>query len=138
MLFIIIILNFTLNKILNLNYQMVDSNIVHKIEECCNNLYKATNNQTVQEINAILSNFISFKNYDLLKVLLYQSTSKHAKFYAANALTNIITENYLSVGIEDKIEIYENLIAFIVISLIKYFNFSKLTVKTCILTRVFC
>ena len=93
---------------------MDDSNLILEIEECCDNLYKATNNQTIQEINQILSNFISLKNFDKLKVLLYQSSSKNAKFYAANALTNLITENYLSVEISVKLEMYENIMNFIV------------------------
>jgi hypothetical protein len=93
---------------------MEHTDIASRIEECVNNLYTATNNEDIKVINETLSNFISIDNFQYLKMLMYKSSFSNVKFYAANALTNLITENYLTIELSEKIEMYDNLLSYIV------------------------
>jgi hypothetical protein len=113
-----------------------DIQIVMKIEEYCNMLdNKSIQAEEIQNMNRVLSEFSNFQNFPYLKMLLYQSSSQKAKFYAANSLINLVTQNYITVTLEDKEEIYTSVLEYIVKILIfilkfKYF-FSKVTVKLC-------
>ena len=93
---------------------MDNENIINEIEENVNKLYSSTKNEEIHIINEILTKYIQIENFDLLKALLYKQSSNFSKFYASNALITIITNNYLTIKLNDKIEIYDNLINFIV------------------------
>ncbi len=89
--------------------------VVLKIEEYCNMLdNKSAKNDDIQEMNRVLTEFSSHQNFYYLKHLLFNSLSPKAKFYAANSLITIITQNYLTIPLSDKIEIYDSLLSYIV------------------------
>ncbi len=97
---------------------MDNSQMISKIESFCLLLDNKTSNlDEIQKMNKILTEFKTLENYKLLKILLFNSKSLQAKFYAANSLISVTTENYLSVEISEKIEIYE----FIFNYLVKYY-----------------
>jgi hypothetical protein len=103
--------------------------IVMKIEEYCNMLdNKSAKAEEIQNMNRILTEFSSFQNFPYLKMLLYQSSSQKAKFYAANSLINIVTQNYLTITLEDKEEMYTSVLEYIVKIIFNIF-ISKLIVK---------
>jgi hypothetical protein len=103
--------------------------IVMKIEEYCNMLdNKSAKAEEIQNMNRILTEFSSFQNFPYLKMLLYQSSSQKAKFYAANSLINIVTQNYLTITLEDKEEMYTSVLEYIVKIIFNIF-ISKLIVR---------
>lgn len=92
-----------------------DIQIVMKIEQYCNMLdNKSVQPDDIQNMNRVLSDFSTFQNFHYLKMLLYQSSSQKAKFYAANSLINLVTQNYLTVTLEDKEGIYTSVLDYIV------------------------
>ena len=94
---------------------MEQSEILTKIESLCNLLdSKSCKLEDIQNMNKILTEFMIFENFKILKPLLYNSSSLKAKFYAANSLINIMTQNYLSIEISDKIEIYDYIFDYLV------------------------
>jgi hypothetical protein len=105
-----------------MNNQTQALNILQKLSETCDKLYTSGNSHEIQAINTELSNLIDFKNFELFSSLLCNSTSIYAKFFAANALKTLITDNYLSIPDNAKITIYENLLTIIV----KYKNLLKI------------
>jgi hypothetical protein len=107
---------------------MENSEVISKIESvCCLLDSKSCNLDEIQKMNKLLTDFMSLENFKFLKLILFNSNSLQAKFYAANSLINITTEYYLTVEISEKIEIYE----FIFNYLVKiYFNSSKQMEKT--------
>lgn len=95
---------------------MIDEQQIAKIEELCNMLdNKSIRSEDIKNFNLILTDFASIKNFSSLKFLLYSTQSPKAKFYASSSLQNLITQNFLSVEINDKIEMYEYLLNYMVI-----------------------
>jgi len=85
------------------------------IEKYCKIIYdKSSNPEDIKNSDEQLTKFIKFENFEILKLILYQSTYSQAKFYASNSMTTIITQNYLSVSLNDKIEIYDNILMYMV------------------------
>lgn len=100
------------------SYENTNQNSVQflsEVEKCCNSLDgKSAQSEEIMKINAYLTAFMKFENYENLKVILYQSSSPKAKFFAANALISLITQNYLSISLTDKIQMYDSLVDYIV------------------------
>ncbi len=95
--------------------QTQEVQIVMKIEEYCNMLdNKSALTEEIHNMNKILTEFANFENYEYLKMLLYHSSSAKAKFYAANSLLSILTQNYLTISLEDKEQMYISLLTYIV------------------------
>jgi hypothetical protein len=94
---------------------MIDEQQIAKIEECCNMLdNKSIRPEDINSCNLILTNFASLRNFNTLKFLLYKTNSHKAKFYALGSIQNLITQNFLSIELSDKIEIYEYLLNYLV------------------------
>ena len=94
---------------------MNDDQQIAKIEECCNMLdNKSISSEDIKNCNLILTNFASLRNFNTLKLLLYNTNSPKAKFHALSSIQNLITQNFLSVELSYKIEIYEYLLNYMV------------------------
>lgn len=88
---------------------------ITQLEAYCNLLdSKSVNSVDVKRMNEYLTQFMTYGNYESLKLILSTSESAKAKFYAANSLFNIMTSNYLTIEITDREGLYDFLLNFIV------------------------
>jgi hypothetical protein len=95
------------------------------LEEFCEKLNSGRNSLEIKEANDFLTSFVTLANFQTLKILLYKSNLSSAKFYAANSLTQLITQNYLTVDLDQRREIYDSILMYIVSN----FNYLSLCSK---------
>ena len=120
-----------------------------KLEDYSDKLYNKHNNlEDYNTINKFLMENIKIDNLYIFKELLQNSANITTRFYAANSLIKIITDNYLSVSLENFSDLYVYLISLIVLYFLNKYNYSeelftrerpllnKLISLLCVLTRL--
>jgi hypothetical protein len=95
--------------------------LIQKIEEYCTKFYSPKNNSERCEADEFLTKLMQIENFEIFKQLLYNANSTYAKFYAANSLIILITNNYHTIKLLDKLEIYDSVLKYIVSILLNKF-----------------
>jgi hypothetical protein len=107
-------------------------NLSKQLEEYCIQFYKTTDQAERKLLNIALTDFIKLENYEIIKTVLGESTNHHARFYAANSLVQIFTQNYLTIDANEAYSIYADLINYLVNY---YLTISSPAVKNSTLTN---
>ena len=88
---------------------MENDKIFGELLDNCNKLYTSKSHEEIKKADEFLTNFINLENFFHLKNFLFVSNNFYTKFYACKALTVIISKNYLSINLENKVDILNNL-----------------------------
>jgi hypothetical protein len=93
----------------------MDQNSLSKqLEDSCIQFYKTVNNEERAILNQALMDFIKIENYETIKILLGQSTNSNVRFYAANSLCTLFTQNYITISSQEAYSVYEDLLNYLV------------------------
>ena len=93
---------------------MEQNNLSKQLEESCILFYKTTSSEERTVLDQALTGFIKLENYEVIKSLLGESTNPCARFYAANSLVMIFTQNYLTISPQEAYGVYEDLLNYLV------------------------
>jgi hypothetical protein len=110
---------------------MEQNNLSKQLEESCIQFYKTANTEERTLLDQALTNFIKIENYESIKSLLGESTNPYVRFYAANSLITLYTQNFITISSQEAYSVYEDLLNYLVI----LFNLSSLLVRTYILIQ---
>jgi len=88
-------------------------NLILLLEDSVIRFHSTTNNDERKNLDIFLSQSISTENIYIFKEILFDSNSPYSKNYAANSLIKLITQNFISVNIQFKEELYTFLAEYI-------------------------
>jgi hypothetical protein len=99
----------------------MDNLIIQKqLEEYCIKFYATTDQQERQTLDKTLTEFVKYENYETLKSLIGCSNNPYVRFYAANSLILLFTQNYLTIPAMEAYKVYEELLEYLVTILITF------------------
>lgn len=87
------------------------------VETITNNyiiFFNSKDHKEIQKSDQFIQSHINIENFNLFKFLLINNNCPKIKFNSARIIMTLITDNYLSIKYEDKTEIYDYLLYYIV------------------------
>jgi hypothetical protein len=92
----------------------MNENLVKQLEEFSNKFATKVSTHEVNMIDRFLTENIKLQNFEIFNYLLSNSSYQSSRFYAANSLLQLLTQNYLTIPCEVVIQLHNYLLEFIV------------------------